>query len=1228
MSNHDQCHSTTKGEHALPGKAELATMARSAGTVNGMRIWRSADDLADTNEFRDWLEREFPAGASELDRAEESELVGEGSTRRDVLKLMGASLALAGAATIPGCRQPDHKILPYSRVVPEEVIPGKALFYASSFPRPDGGAEGILVETHEGRPTKIEGNPLHPFNRGKASTWALASIIATYDPDRLMGPVQKTAAGETAKSWDDFRAWAGPHFAGFDATQGEGLAFVVGKVASPARRGACAALRARFPKATWVDYASGESAGAAEGTRAAFGAPMRDVLNITKEGTHVILSLDRDFLYHERDELPNARGFAKSREVLTTKDTMSRLYMVESGYSVTGGQADHRLALAPGRTAAFAVELAKFVLPKLAAPGAEALVAAINGVSVPAGADLADNARRFLEECGKDLVDAANRGKTLVVAGPTQPAGVHALAAALNAALGNIGASVTYVPLEADEAADSHGAIGALTSAMAGGAIKTLVSISANPAYDAPGFAKAMEKVGATVALSVENTETAQASQWRLNGATFLESWGDTIASDGTIAPVQPMIAPLYEPAMSDLEFLTLLSRKDMTGKVDGYEIVRESWRSAMKAAAPQFEKTWRKALHDGIVAGSAKPAPAPKIDFASVAKAVGGLALGAAPTKDELEIAFAIGHVHDGRYANIGWLQELPEVGTRTVWDNPVLMSPATAEALGVAPVGFSHDDNMGGVYTKPKYPTAKMIEVRVGDATLKAPAWILPGMADNTLLCTIGYGRDHAGRVGDGVGFNVSGLRPGGAFAARGAKAAPALGDHMIASTQNHWSLEGRTSVMRAVDLPAWQKHGDEVQTAVDTFYGNEKRVGPLGFGERLGELSHTPPNISIYVHPFNRSAADVEPRNVTPGNPEGPAFQRNAPPEYAKGQQWAMTIDQTTCTGCGACTIACQAENNIPVVGKKEVAKGREMTWIRVDRYFAGDMNHPEHMFHQPVACVQCEYAPCETVCPVNATVHGPEGLNYMTYNRCIGTRYCANNCPYKVRRFNFFDYGVTKFNGDYFFKEIIDDIGGAVPGQQGITGSRAYNKINPNLIPPRLRQKLDQISRMQKNPNVTVRSRGVMEKCTYCIQRINAARIETKISGLEKIPEGFFQTACQQSCPSDAIVFGDMLDSASRVKQTREHARSYALLGYINTRPRTSHMVRVMNPNPALCSADRKAAWENPFHHGAGHGGGDGHSGDATQGHSFKHDHRKKREDGGYALSLNVLAGSHA
>jgi molybdopterin-containing oxidoreductase family iron-sulfur binding subunit len=1192
MSAIDQCPSTTKGEKKKPSKAELAAMASRAGTIHGKPAWRSLEEVADTEEFREFLHREFPAGASELNQS-------EGETRRDFLKLMGASLALAGAATIPGCRQPDHKIMPYSKEVPEDIIPGKPLYYATSFPRPDGGAEGLLVETHEGRPTKIEGNPLHPVNQGKCSTWALASIMGMYDPERLKYPVYKNPVrGQVEATWDDFRKWAGEHFTGYDSSGGAGLAFVCDKQSSPTRQAAIANLRQRFPKAAWVSYSPTEATSGAEGTKIAFGKPMREILSLTKDKTKIVVSLDRDFLYHEAGEIPNARQFAATRLVLNTKDEMSRLYCIESGFSITGAQADHRLRLSPVKVTAFAVALAQRLGPT-GDPGLASIAAALGSVTVSGKPENTE----FLEALVKDLLAPENRGKSLIMAGDSQPAEVHALVAAMNAALNNIGQSVSYMALTEEEAFGSLAGIAALAADMRARKVQTLVCIGTNPLYDAPAdtdFAAGFAKVPNTVTLSVESTETAAASLWSLNAAHYLESWGDTQSIEGTRAPVQPMIAPLYEPALSSLEFITLLASKDASARIDGYEIVRASWRAAMGGAV-DFDKQWRRILHDGVVPGTFARTETPSVDFAKVGEGIAKLA-GKGP--EGLEVVWTVSHVHDGRYANCSWLQELPEVATRTVWDNPILMSPKTAEDLKLTPEAYSAKDP-NAIYYKPKYPMARMAEVTIGTLKVLGAVWILPGMADNTLMMAFGYGREQAGRVADGVGFNFfkgrASTAQGGRYA-RGATIAPAPGEHMIASTQMHWSLEGRTSLVRAEDIQRFKKFGDSFMEEIDETYGTKKK---LNFAEQLGEVASTPPNESIYKNPFNQSKSDPA---------EGA--------QYKTRPQWAMTIDQTTCTGCGACTIACQSENNIAVVGKKEVAKGREMHWIRVDRYYTGDdVNSPEQMYHQPVACVHCENAPCETVCPVNATIHGPEGINYMTYNRCIGTRYCANNCPYKVRRFNFFDYGVTRFNGDYFFKKEIETV---VPNRDGITGSGEHNKINPNLIPPRLRQKLEEISRMQKNPDVTVRSRGVMEKCSYCIQRINAARIEMNLAnGMDpklknQVPDGFFQVACQQACPSSSITFGDVLDEKSKVRGMKENARSYALLGYINTRPRTSHMLRLMNPNPMLASAERKAMWDKPLTQGEG----EGH--EAGREHAALFD-SNQHENGRRTLSLRVLGG---
>lgn len=1156
MGHVDQCPS--KG--AYEQKPRKVAPEHTGVGPTGQAYWRSLDDLADTPEFRDWLEREFPAGASEL----------LDDSRRTFLKIMGAGLALAGAATLPGCRRPDHKILPYSREVPEEVIPGKPLYYATSlaYGGAGGTVEGLLVETHENRPTKTEGNPLHPINRGRSSVWGQASVLGVYDPDRLKDPIFTNVDG-APRSWEDFAAWSAQHFSAYDDKRGQGLAFIVDKRRSPTLRAMRDRIMRRWPEAAWVWYDATQMDAPIRGSEIALGAPHHELLHL--EHAKVIVSLDRDFLHGgcEGRGLVNAREFAATRRMLTTADAdrMSRLYVVESHFTPTGGKADHRMALSPSQVTTFAAALYARVMGMTGKGSAQA-------PSVPAAWE------KWLTAIAGDL--ESNPGAGLIVAGPSQPPEVHAMVAAMNAAIGAVGKTVSYVPMDEVDAASSADALAALTEKMRSGAITTLVTINANPVFNAPAalrFAEAFKNVPMRITLAADPNETVGdpadlrgGSNWRLPAAHELESWGDTLTIDGVLAPTQPMIAPLYG-GKSDIETLAIIVEGDLA-RADGYQLVRETWQTTLGLGGADFERRWRRALHDGVVAGEAPAPRAPSVRFDAVASAAASLRIPGAPTAQSLEVVFVPTHMGDGRWANNAWLQELPDPTTRIVWDNAALVSPATARALGMM-----QDKETA------KERGAVVATLTVGGREMDIAVWATPGIADNTVVLPMGWGREVCGRVGMETGFNVFKVRAGAEGAASGATLAPSTRErrrYPISTTQTHGSVEGR-AIIREIDVQAWKKHGDEPPVTEQDSYGRSKT---LNFAERLdgAEMTHMPANISIYKNPFNDSYADAAKGST-----------------YSKGPQWGMSIDLATCTGCGVCTIACNAENNIPMVGKIEVNKGREMHWIRVDRYFTGaDADHVDSMVYQPMPCVHCENAPCETVCPVNATVHGPEGINYMAYNRCIGTRYCANNCPYKVRRFNFFDFGPAKFNGHYAGEKVL---GGVVK--------------NPNLVPPRLRERLDEISRAQKNPDVTIRSRGVMEKCSLCIQRINEARIEAKLSDLTvkgpdgkiaPIPDGLVQTACQQACPTDSIVFGDILDEASndgrgsRIRYMRNHARTYAVLGYLNTRPRTTHMIGVRNPNPLL-----RQPVENPFgHHGSGHGADHGHDHDhGAPGHSDAH-----------------------
>ncbi|MEM0982653.1 MAG: TAT-variant-translocated molybdopterin oxidoreductase [Planctomycetota bacterium] len=1239
MSTIDQCPST-KGKLEIPAEPrELQTLN---GRATGQKYWRSVEEYAGTLEFKEAVEREFPAGASEL-------LSGD---RRGFLKLMTASLALAGLATVPGCRRPDHKILAYSQDEPEHTIPGKPLYFATSMPLPGGGAEGLLVETHGNRPTKIEGNPLHPINKGKSSIFAQAEILRLYDPDRLKGVTRREQAGERSESsWEDFKATALADLAEtHEADRGRGLAVICDKADGPTMRAARRSFLDRFPDATWVwwDAVDAERA-SLSGTELAFGRPAHVRLSMREAAC--VVSLGSDFMEEGPDHINVARDFAATRRVENAGDEMSRLYVAETVPSGTGSLADHRMRLSPTEMMQFTVELAKRVFARRPVGAMRAAVDAVESIAIEGVSS------EMIDAIAEDLVSTAESrtGGALLVAGETLPAEGHALVAAMNQALGSVGRTVRYQVADNEMEADPFEAVRSLVANV--GSLRTLVTINVNPVYDAPAelgiTREVFESIPTTIALDSSMTETTEAASWSLNGAHVLESWGDTRAADGTIAPIQPMIAPLYEPAMSPVEFVALLAGND---EPDGYQLMRAAWARTLglDENSDGFKRALKRALHDGVVPGTSRPAVTLQVDANRVGGRVRAMASGMAASEG-LHVVFSTGRVGDGRYANCGWLQELPQSGTQVCWDNPLLVSPRTADELGLLPYGLSSDEgDLDGVYTKSQIPKARVATLTVpdgdgGTVTLEnAAVWILPGMADNVVHATLGYGRSANLRVAGDVGFNTYQVRTtfnrGGTG---GASLERVSGRRFpIVSTQNHWSMESRDSIVRAIDKKWFDKHASEGKyDHRDEIYGADRRDGGLNVAEQLGELSHTPENISLYTNPQNNSKDDPEPKFDKNGNRLPPKQQ----PDFVKSPQWGMTIDLSSCTGCGLCTIACQAENNIPIVGKQEVAKGREMTWIRVDRYFVGDdLNRPDEVLNQPVACVHCENAPCETVCPVNATVHGTEGTNNMAYNRCIGTRYCANNCPYKARRFNFFDWGQTEYNGDFLGEGVIKSFTGDEQIDQ-----RSFNK---NLIPPRLRQQLTEVSAMSKNPDVSVRGRGVMEKCTYCIQRINAARQEVKVRGIwddpeqvAPIPDGFFEVACQQACPSESIVFGDITDPESKVTETRASDRSYLLLGYLNTRPRTSHMLKVRNPNEdvlrmeydmklaegLVTQAQYEDRFADPIHHGGGHGDGHGddHGGDHSDDHGddshgggtdhvFR-DRLKGLGDRGYAMSLKVL-----
>jgi molybdopterin-containing oxidoreductase family iron-sulfur binding subunit len=964
------------------------------------RHWTSPEDLAASREHYD----EFPAGAAEAP----DEL-----SRRSMLGLMGASAALAGLA---GCRRPVETIVPFVRA-PEDRIPGVPQHYATTMPF-GSGAYGLVVESHDGRPTKIEGNELHPASLGAASAWMQAAILGLYDPDRSAAVRRRSATGFEPSSWDELAAFVAERRAVHLEDGGASLAVLGESHSSPTRARLEAELRAVFPAARIVSWEPAGDENVLAGLRLTTGQALRPVYDL--ERARVVLALDSDLLLTETDAVTQARKFAAGR---APDGEPNRLWVVESSLSVTGAAADERLRARRQDVPGFALAVAR----ELAARGLPLVLDGFPSTVLPTA--LEAQARLV----AADLSAAGSAG--LVVAGRAQPPVVHALTALVNRALG---APVALHPA-ADLASGSTAELAELAAAMAGGEIETLAILGGNPVYDAPAdldFGAALAQVPHALHLGERVDETSRACAWHAPRAHFLEAWGDARAIDGTAGVVQPLIAPLLG-GRSDLALLAMLAGADATA----YDLVRDTWRRSI-LGEDAFEQRWQRVLHDGVAAESAStPVDAP-VDSVALAAAWGELPPGG---QDALEVTFHPSPAtFDGRFANNGWLQELPDAITKITWDNVAHLSPATAAELGIA--------------------SGDVMRLSLGDRSVEAPAWIAPGQADRSIALTLGYGRTAAGRVGNGVGYDAYRLRDASsAWFASGATLVATGARHRLAQTQEHWRMEGRHLAREAT----------------------------------LSEYRENP-------HFATEPEEHFEPVELWPQH------------SYDDGYQWGMAIDLNACIGCNACVVACQSENNIPVVGADQVERGREMHWLRVDRYFAGELDEPNVVF-QPVACQHCENAPCEQVCPVAATVHDEEGLNVMVYNRCIGTRYCSNNCPYKVRRFNFYN----------------------------------FTKDTPELV------------QLAMNPDVTVRSRGVMEKCTYCLQRINAAKITTKREG-RRVGDGDLRTACQQTCPTQAITFGDVNDEESRVSAVKRDERNYLLLAELFNKPRTSYLAKIRNP----------------------------------------------------------------
>ncbi len=1065
----------------------------------GRKYWRSVGELNDTPEFRGWLEREFPAGAAEME--------GDGLSRRNFMQLMGASLALAGFG-LSGCRRPEAYLVPYSKAV-EWTIPGKNVFYATNMPRRRGGM-ALVAATTEGRPIKLEGNSLHPASNGATDPFAQCALLDLYDPDRSRFFLHEGKIVEV----NHFTAFMKTAVEAMNANGGDGVAILVEETLSPTRDRLRAELAKQFPKLTWAVYDPLQHFNEIDATRAAFGDGVRLLPRLDR--ADVVLALDSDFLFMDEGGIEATRDFTNRRRVAKATDSMNRLYVVENHYTITGGMADHRLRCPASQIGALAVAIAK----KIGGGGPLAELAA---------AFPADAATRFqgqdewLNGCVADLVAA--KGKSLVLTGPRQPAAVHLLVQAINGALENIGHT-----LVAHSAPERGGAeptsLSGLADLIDAKKVQTLFILGGNPAYNALAnldWANKQKTVPTVVRLGYHEDETSELAQWHVPMSHFLEHWGDVRAADGTYGVIQPMILPLFG-GYSDLDVLNLLLGVD---KNDRPDLVRATFNEISKGGSGQPELAWNAFLRDGFLSGSAMP-EAETVNF-NVGAAKGYLAqhhvdhpfpeaLG-----DGMEVVLIADYkLDDGRYANNGWLQEMPHPITKMTWDNAALMSPATAKRLGINKQAF--DVHFNGAFAEGNYTEADLITVETADGRkITAPVLVSPGHADNSISIALGYGRTHTGRVGRNTGVNAYPLRTAqNPYFTTGIKHSVPGGTYQLVVTQHHQAMEGR-NLVREMPIETYRKE------AGFNYEGGRSFVAMFGMD------AHIPPNVSLYKNP----PLDAQ-------------------------HQWGMAIDLNTCTGCNACVVACQSENNIPVVGKDQVMRGRNMQWIRIDRYYStvenGDPNHDPtldddpQILTQPVTCHHCENAPCETVCPVNATIHTEEGLNAMAYNRCIGTRYCSNNCPYKVRRFNFFNYNERSIE----------------PIEKGPWKGKSQAYLGPFGT-----NGMDEIKKLSKNPNVTVRMRGVMEKCTFCVQRIEEAKIGqlqvARDSANTKVPTDSFTTACAQVCPAGAIVFGNIADPESKVSKVKQQDRDYKMLEYLNVRPRLSYQARLRNPNPAMPGA---------------------------------------------------------
>lgn len=1109
----------------------------------GRAKWQNLEEVQDDKEFRDWVTREFPEGADTMNEVD----------RRNFMKIMAASFSFAGVG-MTGCRMPERSILPYAKQ-PEYIIPGVANYYSTSMPF---GTENIplVVETHQARPTKIEGNPSYKPNGGGTNTFAQVSVLDLYDPDRARSSRDREGSKLTRSDVEDLLAKISEEKS---AANGAGLAFLAESSSSPTRARLVKQLKQKLPQAIWAEYNALELNSASRAASKILGNPVRVIHRYEKAKR--ILALDSDFLGSEPNASASARGYIKGRRVNSAKEAknMNRLYTVESNLSLTGSNADHRLRLASINVPAFAALVASHLVPNAKAP---------QGFS--------ENEIKWAKECAADL--KAHKGSSLVVAGSHLPEEVHILVIAINQVLQNRGSTIDYVSTPEASQASS---IESLTKSLNQGKIDTLFILGGNPAFNSPAsldWVSAQSKANHVIRLGYEEDETSCPTVGNkptlVLQSHYLESWGDGRAWDGTYVPVQPMLQPLFG-GMTEIELLARVTGENV---VNPNDLVKATFATISNQSAVRYFNKW---LAEGVLANSQYQSSS--ADFNPVALAtiisryepdVRNL------SRDSLEVRFIpSAHNWDGRFANNGWSQECPHPITKITWDNAILVSAKLGDELGIIPEAWNMSNKIFGqeinqlVRRTGEFNRGREIapiaRITIDGVAVEGPVHVQPGLADYTVVLPVGHGRSVVGRIGKNNGFNFYPARKSATNASIGNAVLQITSKkYKLANTQEHYSQEGRAIVREGTadeyskkpeftSKMGMESHSPKIYPKIKdnkTGEWREMTVAEKAKYVPRGNSAYTPPNFTEIEEKSDRLKLLIPGRYSPDGLFDDDKENNERSQTYY--QQWGMVIDFNSCIGCNACVVACQSENNIPIVGKDQVLRGREMHWLRIDRYFSNDeykeggkhgvkpdkMAVPDDIqvsFHG-VACQQCELAPCESVCPVNATVHDEQGINTMAYNRCIGTRYCANNCPYKVRRFNFLD--VNKRDLEHLY--------------EGPLGPSGMNELH----------------QMQKNPDVSVRMRGVMEKCTYCVQRIQEAKINHKSknpgSADVHVPDGTIKTACQQVCPTDGITFGDILDENSEVSKLKNSDRNYSVLGYLNIRPRTTYLTRLRNPNKSM------------------------------------------------------------